>query len=70
MLIHDPFMLNGQQLSFFDLIYILISVSMFVQAIVFLHFARDNLNIFLEEHVNQKLSKTLDQKNRGHEIKK
>ena len=68
--IHDPFILDGHHLSFFDLVYILISVSMFVQAVVFLHFARENLITFLEEHANQKLSKTLDQKNRGHEIKK
>jgi len=43
---------------------------MICQAIVFLQIARENLIIFVEEHVNQKLSKNLDWKNRGMETKK
>ena len=32
-----------------------------------LQFAREHLLIFVDEHVNQKLSKTLDLKNRGNQ---
>ena len=36
---------------------------------VLLQIARENLITFVEEHINQKLSKTLDWKNRGMETK-
>lgn len=35
-----------------------------------LQFAREHLLIFVDEHVNQKLSKTLDLKNRGMDTNK
>ena len=56
-------------MSFFDLYYILTSIMMVCQAVVYLQIARENLIIFVEEHINQKLSKNLDWKNRGMETK-
>ena len=56
-------------MSYFDLYYILTSVMLVCQAVVYLQIARENLIIFIEEHINQKLSKNLDWKNRGMETK-
>ena len=56
-------------MTYFDLSYMLTFVMMITQALVILHIARENLVIFVEEHMNQKLSKMLDWKNRGVETK-
>ena len=66
----DPFSQSRGQVTYFDVGYILTCIMMICQAIVFLQIARENLIIFVEEHVNQKLSKNLDWKNRGMETKK
>ena len=68
----DPFAgvgKNRSQMTFFDLYYITTSVMLICQAVVYLQIARENLIIFIEEHINQKLSKNLDWKNRGMETK-
>ena len=70
----DPFKITEgndfrSQFTYFDMYYILTSVAMVCQAVVFLQIARENLITFVEEHVNQKLSKNLDWKNRGMETK-
>lgn len=60
----------SRQFNLFDLVYMLNCVSNVAQAVVLLQFARENLLVCVEEHVNQKLSKTLDWKNRGMPLKK
>ena len=60
---------DRSQMSIFDMYYILTSVMLLCQAVVYLQIARENLIIFIEEHINQKLSKNLDWKNRGMETK-
>ena len=56
-------------MNYFDLYYIVTSIMLLCQAVVYLQIARENLIIFIEEHINQKLSKNLDWKNRGMESK-
>ena len=65
----DPFNTKKASVNIFDMTYIVTTVMMLSQAIVMLHVARENLLIFVEEHMNQKLSKTLDWKNRGMDSK-
>ena len=60
----SPFV-HRSQMTLFDLQYMLTFVMLTAQAVVLLQVARENLLIFVEEHVNQKLSKALDQKKRG-----
>lgn len=59
-----------KEMNLFDLVYMLTMMMMITQAVVLLQFARENLLVFVEEHINQKLSKTLDWKNRGMDTKK
>ncbi len=60
----SPFV-HRSQMTLFDLQYMLTFAMLMAQAVVLLQVARENLLIFVEEHVNQKLSKALDQKKRG-----
>lgn len=48
----DPFNSKHESLNIFDLTYIVTMVMMLSQAIVMLHIARENLLIFVEEHMN------------------
>ena len=51
---------HRSQMTLFDLQYMLTFLMLMAQAVVLLQVARENLLIFVEEHVNQKLSKALD----------
>ena len=48
------------QMTLFDLGYMLTFVMLLAQGVILLQVARENLLIFIDEHVNQKLSKALD----------
>ena len=52
-------------MTIFDMGYALTFMMMLAQAVVMLQFAREHLLIFVDEHVNQGLSKQLDWKNKG-----
>ena len=53
------------QMNIFDTGYMLTFMMMLSQAVVMLQFAREHLLIFVDEHINQGLSKQLDWKNKG-----
>ena len=43
---------DRSQMNYFDLYYIVTSIMLLCQAVVYLQIARENLIIFIEEHIN------------------
>ena len=48
----DALYQDRSQMNFFDLYYIVTSIMLLCQAVVYLQIARENLIIFIEEHIN------------------